>query len=299
MEISDEIEKIIGVENYNRLVNSVNETKLRQRIFFWQEQLLNKIENSINFTRPQTPDEYIKLFTDLKPKPGWDLAGGYNSIINDTCAPVFKKLGFKKSRANFFRQTTELIQTFNFQKSPWCTRSRISFTGNIGFIEPEAYLKLNQVECVPKFPKCSDSIIEFRFGLITHGADHWYELRNQKNIDDVRSRIEQDLSLVEQLFESRKTILSLKEYIEDGTMINPYWGELGQFALYKRMGRSRAARKTLKKAYMKAQKPRNWFTTTVRNSDGSFTENKSNSEVNQEWIKRIEHVAMIFNEELE
>jgi hypothetical protein len=224
-----------------------------------------------------------------------DLNKEFDKLITDVCAPVFKSLGFKKSGTNFFRQTDELIQTFNFQKSPWNNKSQISFTGNVGFIEPMTHLKLHQVETLPKFPKCYESIVQFRLGYLTDGRDYWYTLRSKSNLSDLSAKIGSDLQLVKDVFESHKTLLSLEVYFSDSTKVNPFWREGGQFALYKKLGKDEVARRILLSAYKQAKKPKSWFSVKEMVS-GFWKEKKSKPEVNQIWIERLEQVASIYNE---
>jgi hypothetical protein len=176
-----------------------------------------------------------------------DLNIEFDKLIANVCAPVFKRLDFKKSGTNFYKKTDEIIQTFNLQKSPFNSKDQLSFTGNIGFIEPETHLKLYQVDSLPNFPKCTDSIVQFRLGQITDGTDYWYKITHKSEITLLTTKLEKDMQKVQEFFETHVTFLSLEEYICDKTNINPFWAEAGRFALLKKLGRDKEASRVLAK----------------------------------------------------
>jgi hypothetical protein len=222
----------------------------------------------------------------------------YNLIIKNIVAPIFKRLGFKKSGTNFYRKTDDIIQVFNFQKNSMNIGNSFSFVGNIGFIEPETYLKLWKTDCLPKFPKCTDALIKFRLGEITHdGLDYWYNLRNDNRSETLIIQLQKDLIILENLFENHKTLLSLEKYFSDRTKILGFFGELGQFALFKKIGKDKVAKQILNKVYKKAKKPKSWtnFSTLA---NGIWKNKKSKPEVNKSWVAKIEEIAILYNEEL-
>lgn len=159
-----------------------------------------------------------------------ELKEEFDLIIKNVVAPFFKRLGFKKNGTHFFRETEELVQVFNFQKGRFNMGNKFSFVGNIGFIEPDTYLKLWKKDALPKFPKYTDALVEFRLGKITHdGLDHWYYVT--KDNHNLVSQLERDLKQVEDVFENHKSIKSLEIYFSDRTNVLAYFGELLQFAL--------------------------------------------------------------------
>ncbi len=224
-----------------------------------------------------------------------DLNREFDKIMSEAISPILKGFGFKRKIFNFYRETEELIQTFNIQKSPWNNKQIISFTGNFGFIEPEIYKKLHQTSELPKFPKCTDSLIEIRLGSLTHETDHWYELLPNTDLLDLKNQLGVDLLKLMQLFEIRKTVNSLEEFFNDRSKVNPYWGVTAQFAYYKRIGKDTLAKQILEEAYEKANIPHSWLT-EKRRINGVWTERKSQPTVNEVWIKRILRVAEIYNE---
>lgn len=226
-----------------------------------------------------------------------DFNTDFKGLISDYCKPGFKALGFKKSGNNFYRHTEELVQTFNIQKNSFNSRDNLSFTGNIGFIEPETHFKLYEVSSLPKFPKCTDGIIQFRLGQLTDNRDYWYRLKPNINLKDVASKLERDIKTVQEYFESHMTLHSLEDLIADSAKIHPYWGEMGKFALLKKLGKDMEASSVISSVYAEAKKPKSWF--TIRELvQGVWTEKKSKPEVNIHWLKRIEKVAALFNEKL-
>lgn len=190
-----------------------------------------------------------------------------------------------------------MVQTFNFQKNSFSIKSSITFTGNIGFIEPTTYLKLHQANSLPKFPKVTDSLVQFRLGLLTNGYDYWYALDHSLKIEVVKKKLISDLRKLELLFESHKTILSIEEFFKDRVNVYPYWGELGQFALYKKIGKDELAARILQKDYDEARKPKSWVTISER-KNGIWEEKKSEPEINKYWVERTELVAKIYGVEL-
>ena len=230
-----------------------------------------------------------------------DLNIEFEGVLKLVVAPVFKRLGFKKSGAHFFRQTGELIQTFNIQKELHSLGRETSFTGNVGFIEPVTYLKLYNTSSLPKFPKCADALIQFRLGQLTDKTDYWYRLTKASNRvtfnEQVKGKLVKDLNTVEKFFEKHQTLSSIEEFVDDRTKINPFWAETGQFALYKRLGKDKLASELLKDTYKKAQKPKSWLS-FLENINGIWGEKKSKPEVNLFWVEKIEQIAKAYDEKI-
>ena len=214
----------------------------------------------------------------------------YKSIINNIVAPILKKIHFKKSGSHFYRDTGEIIQTFNFQKSPHNLGSSFSFVGNIGLSEKETYLKLWNKSSLPKFPKYTDAIIRFRLGSITHnGLDKWYSL-NKKTIHNLKDEIYKDVLTLEAFFENHKTLSSIEKFFFDPAKISPYFGYLVSFALYHKLGKQKKAKRIIKKLY-----------STASNTGSNFFEklfHKNNKITNKDWVERIEKVARTYNTDL-
>jgi hypothetical protein len=226
-----------------------------------------------------------------------DLNREFDKIISETISPILKGLGFKRKTSNFYRETEELVQTFNILKSPWNNKNDISFTGNIGFIEPETYKKLYETEELPKFPKCTDSLIQIRLGLLTHGTDHWYRLSSNTDFVGLRNQLGVDLLKLVQLFENKRTVISLEEFFQDRAKVNPFWGEIAQYAYNKKIGKDKLARQLLEKAYENAKIPQSWLT-EKQQVNGIWIERKSNPTINTSWINRIERVFEIYKEKI-
>lgn len=240
---------------------------------------------------------YIYELCAINPMTYRDLNKDLDRLVSEVCAPVLKALEFKKSGVNFFRYTEEIVQTFNIQKSSFSSSSELSFTGNIGFIEPETYLKLYQVDSLPKTPKCTDAIIQFRFGHLTDTTDYWYRIKQSCDLSDVYPKLAQDISTLRDFFENHRTIRSLEEFTRDKAKINPFWGEVGQFALLKKLGKDKEARSILESAYQKAQVPQSLVTVNEK-INGIWIEKMSEPEINHHWKERIEKAACLYNEKL-
>ena len=226
-----------------------------------------------------------------------DLEKKFENLISNACTPVLKEFGFKKSGTNFYRQTEELVQTFNVQKSPFNNKNDLSFTGNIGIIEPDTYLKLHEVESLPRFPKCTDAIIQFRLGLLTDKTDYWYRLTPTSDIKAVATKLQRDIKAVQEFFESHRTVHSLDDLIGDRTKFNPFWGEAGQFALLKKLGKDEEASRIIASVYAKAKTPKSCLTITER-IKGIWTDTKPAPAVNTIWVERIQKVAELYHEKL-
>lgn len=66
-EIQKRLAEVLGRESYNRLVDSVPNTRQRGRLQFWQEQLLQKaMPSGIVIS---TPEEFIRIFERAQPIP--------------------------------------------------------------------------------------------------------------------------------------------------------------------------------------------------------------------------------------
>jgi hypothetical protein len=220
----------------------------------------------------------------------------YLKLLAQICAPIFKEMGFKKSSVHFFRKTEELFQTFNFQKFDASSqkRSEINFTGNIGLIDPETYYKLNRVDFMPSFPKCTDALIQLRMGVITHGGDHWYRLSLISDLVALEENLRIDLEIVQRFFETHRTIDSLTGFCKCTACFNPYWAQIGQAALLMKLGKVETATDILKKTYAEALKPKSWVNIT-QVLNGASTTTSSTPEVNPFWLERVNAVAKTYN----
>ena len=226
-----------------------------------------------------------------------DLISEFDSLIKYTLAPFFKEHGFKKSGNNFYRVTDELIQTFNIQKSSWNSKDEISFTGNIGLLVPKTYLKLYKAEQLPRFPKVTDSIIQVRIGYLAGNTDHWYRLAVNTSFEHIRNNLEKDLIAVDDFFKGYQTISSLEPLVQNVKNINLLWSELGQYALYKELGKDKIAAELIREVYAKVLKTRIWHTEVLKIGD-VWEEKSSEPKVNSYWVERIEQVASIYNDKI-
>src|SRR5690606_37358604 len=102
---------------------------------------------------------------------------------------------------------------------------------------------------------------------------------------------------VVKLFESRKTIASIEDLIADRTNVNPFWGELGQFAYYKKIGKDNEAKEILQTVYQKSQIPQSWVK-SVEMVNGNWEQTDSKPKINKYWVEKIEEIAALYNEKL-
>ena len=140
-----------------------------------------------------------------------NLKSDFDIILKGTIVPFFKKHGFKRKAQNFFRQTNDIAQCFNVQRSQWNSyHDDMSFTFNLGFynqnIRNISWDKDDKIE----FPKTTDCFIQDRLGTYSHKRDHWYVIKKTISLTQTAQQIQNDLdNFLLPLFEKYKSLNDL------------------------------------------------------------------------------------------
>ncbi|MBU3743730.1 MAG: DUF4304 domain-containing protein, partial [Sediminibacterium sp.] len=142
-----------------------------------------------------------------------NLKTDFDEIFKGVIIPFFKDLGFKRKTQHFARQTNNITQCFNVQKSQWNSyHDDLSFTFNVGFYNDLLYLESWDRKETTDFPKHYDCQIQFRLGQFSHKTDHWYKLSPRIDYKKVSESIESDLNkYLLPLFDKYQTLDSFKE----------------------------------------------------------------------------------------
>jgi hypothetical protein len=90
--------------------------------------------------------------------------------LKKSCVPVFRKMGFKGSFPDFYRDVNGFISLINFQ----FYSSGGSFCINISYADPDRINVYFRKETEVKKLKVSQTTEHFRLGAERQGADHWF-----------------------------------------------------------------------------------------------------------------------------
>lgn len=228
------------------------------------------------------------------------LKSDFDEICKGTIIPFFKEFGFKRKTLHFSRQTNEITQCFNVQKSQWNSyNDSVSFTFNFGFYNFDISSIVADKEIAIEFPKTYDCFIQNRLGTFSHNRDHWYTL--SKNIDATKTaeQIKSDLEkYLKPMFESYTSLDKLKLFLEKdkkyiSLTLSPYY----LIAFYMLTNQIEKGQQTIKEHYKEALIPQT-VSDTISFYDGR-KEIKTKTYINQHYIDSIERLAQKYNVELD
>lgn len=134
----------------------------------------------------------------------------FKELMQNCIAPIFKRLGFKKSNLNFNRTINELVQCVNIQKSQWNHSECISFTINLGFYNESVFRIAKNGGNQSKFIKVDECFVWGRSGHLIYNHDYWYEIDMESDLKEIQQQITNDLDYhIMPLFEELQTLNSL------------------------------------------------------------------------------------------
>lgn len=220
----------------------------------------------------------------------------FDQILKGTIIPFFKDFGFKRKSQNFYRQTNDIGQCFNVQRSQWNSYDDcVSLTFNLGFFSQEIDRIVRDKAGMIEFPKTVDCFIQNRLGIYTHGRDHWYNLARNIRKDDVMSQVEKDLAHhLRPLFEKFTSLEVLKELVDkDEKNISPVFHPYYLIAFYMTTGQSEKGIQRIKENYSKAMKA--VPTREAINYPDGRPGTRPRTSVNQSYIDGIERLAKIYD----
>lgn len=246
------------------------------------------------FGAKQTPKAEIenKLPTDKSSMEIADLKKHFDFISKETIIPFFKENGFKRKSLHFSKQTNDITQCFNVQKSQWNSyNDSVTFTFNFGFYNSDITSIITDKEVQNDFPKTYDCFIQNRLGTFSHNRDHWYTIA--RNIDQYKTaeQIKSDLEkYLKPIFESYTSLETLKQFIEkDERYISPTLSPYYLIAFYMLTDQKEKGRRTILEHYQSAFKPQT-VTNIVVLPDGTRQE-KVKTYINQYYIDGIKKLA--------
>lgn len=226
-----------------------------------------------------------------------NLKADFDEIFKGVIVPFFKELGFKRKTQHFSRQTNDIVQCFNVQKSQWNSyHDSLSFTFNLGFYNEAIRTLSCGQEILTDFPKTTDCFIQDRLGTYSHKSDQWYELSKRVDRNKVAEQVKNDLEkYVKPLFDNYQTLDDLKRFSEKNTgfLLSPY----GEIVFLMMTGQSEKGKQFIKEQYKIALTPQT-ITDTINFPDGTKKET-TKTYINQHYIESIERLSKHYDIELE
>ena len=220
----------------------------------------------------------------------------FEACISNELTPNMKTLGFKKQNLNYFRNTGEIIQTFNIQRSQWNSSQHIKFTGNIGLTEPISYALINKLSKQPTQIKHYEAQFNVRLGQITDNEDYWYELNKSNQDEVVINKFRNDIKILcrfMESYESRNALLDLiKEKEKDSTFIfNP----IDIYGLLKVSGQDKEAKEIFRKHYKELKEP-TMLGKALKWLKGMVSDREISLELIRQKRLHFEEIAIIFGD---
>lgn len=137
-------------------------------------------------------------------------------IIKDLIDPLFKENGFKKKRNNYAKIFPDFAWVVNIQFSKWNTQENVEFTFNVGISVDKLYGTYYERE-KPKFPVEVESVLPYRISELKKSIDdHWYILKKDTSIDELKKQIQSDIQVIISHFEDFQTIKEIITELEYG-----------------------------------------------------------------------------------
>jgi hypothetical protein len=226
-----------------------------------------------------------------------NLKTDFDEIFKEVIVPFFKDLGFKRKTQHFARQTNDITQCFNVQKSQWNSyHDSLSFTFNLGFYN-EIIKTLSWGQEIPTdFPKTTDCFIQVRLGTHSHKRDHWYELSKRIDRNKVAEQVKSDLERhLKPILDKYQSLVDLKGFSEHNTgfLLSPY----GQIVYFMLTGQIDKGKQFLKEQYKIALTPQT-TSQTINYPDGRSEVKTSKPYVNQHYVDNIQRLAKHYDVEL-
>lgn len=252
--------------------------RLLSKLFGSKQTLNTEIEN--------------KLPTDKSSMEIVDLKKHFDFICKETIIPFFKENNFKRKSLHFSKQTNDIVQCFNVQKSQWNSyNDSVTFTFNFGFYNSDITSIITDNEVQNDFPKTYDCFIENRLGTFSHNRDHWYTIARNidpyKTAEQIKSDLEKNLKPI---FENYTSLETLKQFIEkDEKYISPTLSPYYLIAFYMLTDQKAKGCETIVEHYQSALKPQT-VTDTIVLPDGTRQE-KVKTYTNQYYIDGIKKLA--------
>lgn len=228
--------------------------------------------------------------------PSDNLKEDFDKIFKEVIVPFSKELGFKRKVQNFSRQTNDIIQCFNIQKSKWNSIDNVSFTFNLGFFNQEIINLSEDKEARLEFPKEYDCFLRSRLGTFSHKRDHWYELNRRTDVNITANQVKDDLqTILLPLFEKHKSLTDLKSFVDSSEksydfIMTPY-----NHIVYLMKTNQFEKGKTLIQEHYKKANTSQISTQTMTYPNGRSVVTTSKPSLNQHSIDTIERLARLYN----
>jgi hypothetical protein len=226
-----------------------------------------------------------------------NLKADFDEIFKGIVVPFFKGLGFKRKAQHFARQTNEITQCFNVQKSQWNSYyDSLSFTFNLGFYNETIRTLAWGQEMSTDLPKTTDCFIQHRLGFYSHEHDHWYKLGNRADRQRVAEQVKGDLEKhLRPLLENYQSLNDLRNFFKEnnGFFLSPYV----QIVFLMITGQNEKGKLFIKEQHKISLTPQ-ITTQTVNYPDGSSEVKTSKPYINHHYIDELERLAKHYNIEL-
>lgn len=226
-----------------------------------------------------------------------NLKTDFDEIFKEAIIPFFKELGFRRKAQHFARQTNDITQCVNVQRSQWNSYlDHVSFTFNIGFFNEDVGRVSGWENNYISFPQTTDCFISDRLGHYSHGLDHWYELTTHVEKDEIMSQVKYDLNTyLSPLFEKYQSIsdFAIAAEMNSRLILSPYI----QIILLMMTGQTEKGALLIIEQYKIALTPRASTHTTIY-PDGRSGVTTSKPRINQHYTESLERLAKHYGIEL-
>lgn len=221
----------------------------------------------------------------------------FDTLILEELTPVMKELGFTKQNLNYHRNTGEVIQTFNIQKSEFNDKNSLKFTGNIGLTEPISYSKINNFKTTPKQIKEYESQFRIRLGNLTDNVDYWYEIRDNFDFTPVKKKFISDMEILKHFLENYKSRNSLLELIKNmpnsALLLNP----LDHYGILKVSGKEEEAKALIIENFKYLKEP-SILGKVIKWIRGMISDREISLELIREQRQHYKEIASLFGDTL-
>ena len=116
----------------------------------------------------------------------------FKQLVKEKIYSNLKLLNFKKENNLFYCDLPDFRQILSIQKSQWNSLGNLKFTMNVCFYNHDFFQELHN-EPPPEKPKEYHGFARFRTGFLTHDEDHWYEINNSIDINQVGNELSSDM----------------------------------------------------------------------------------------------------------
>lgn len=258
--------------------------------------LFSKIFNTKKASKIESKN---KIITESSSMETVNLKNHFDQICKEAIIPFFKENGFKKKALHFVRQTNDVFQCFNVQKSHWNSyNNSVTFTFNYGFYNNDISSIVSDTKIENDFPKTYDCFIQNRLGFLSHNRDHWYSIAENIDATKTGDQIKLDLEkYLKPIFDKYTSLQMLKQLIDkDEKFISPTLSPYYLIAFYMITDQKEKGRKTLIEQYHNSLQPQT-VTDTIVSPDGT-RKVKVTSHINQHFVDSIKKLADKYDVEL-